>query len=77
MGFELFEQFGNTPPDVIIYPTGGGVGVIAIYKAFQELEGLGYWSPAGILGDRRADPRLLPTEGGARRRCGRHHALGR
>ncbi len=45
MGFELFEQFGNTPPDVIIYPTGGGVGVIAIYKAFQELVGLGLLEP--------------------------------
>jgi len=45
MGFELFEQFGNTLPDTIIYPTGGGVGVIAIFKAFQELEAIGLLEP--------------------------------
>jgi len=37
MGLELLEQFNWKPPDVIIYPTGGGVGIIGIYKALKEL----------------------------------------
>jgi threonine synthase len=37
MGLELLEQFNWQPPDVIIYPTGGGVGIIGIYKALKEL----------------------------------------
>lgn len=45
MGFELFEQFGNSVPDTILYPTGGGVGLIAIWKAFGELEALGLLEP--------------------------------
>ncbi len=42
MGFEIAEQMGWRVPDVIIYPTGGGVGIIGIYKAFQELQALGW-----------------------------------
>ena len=42
MGFELAEQLGWTLPDVIVYPTGGGVGLIGMWKAFQELRGIGW-----------------------------------
>jgi len=42
MGLELVEQLGWTLPDVIVYPTGGGVGLIGIAKALQELEELGW-----------------------------------
>lgn len=41
MGLELYEQFNGTLPDVIIYPTGGGTGLIGMWKAFNELEELG------------------------------------
>jgi threonine synthase len=42
MGLEIAEQFGWELPDVIIYPTGGGVGIIGIYKALIELKQLGW-----------------------------------
>jgi threonine synthase len=42
MGFEIAEQLGWRMPDVIIYPTGGGVGLIGIAKAFAELRELGW-----------------------------------
>jgi threonine synthase len=42
MGYELAEQFGWKLPDVIIYPTGGGTGIIGMWKAFDELEKLGW-----------------------------------
>jgi threonine synthase len=42
MGLELAEQMGWTLPDVILYPTGGGTGLIGMWKAFQELEELGW-----------------------------------
>lgn len=42
MGFEIAEQFGWKLPDVILYPTGGGVGIIGIYKALLELKELGF-----------------------------------
>jgi threonine synthase len=42
MGFELAEAFGWELPDVIIYPTGGGTGLVGMWKAFQELEDLGW-----------------------------------
>lgn len=38
MGFEIAEQFNFQLPDVILYPTGGGTGLIGIWKAFEELE---------------------------------------
>jgi threonine synthase len=41
MGYELAEQFGWELPEVIIYPTGGGTGLIGMWKAFEELEQLG------------------------------------
>ncbi|HCE78307.1 MAG TPA: threonine synthase, partial [Lachnospiraceae bacterium] len=43
MGYEIAEQFGwRNLPDVILYPTGGGVGIIGIYKALSELSELGF-----------------------------------
>lgn len=42
MGLEIAEQFQWSPPDVIVYPTGGGAGVIGIYKAFRELRRIGW-----------------------------------
>jgi threonine synthase len=41
MGYELWEEFGGELPDVIVYPTGGGVGLIGMWKAFDELEAMG------------------------------------
>ncbi len=46
MGYELWEQFGARGgaklPDVIIYPTGGGVGLIGMWKAFDEMQAMGW-----------------------------------
>jgi threonine synthase len=42
LGFELAEQFDWRLPDVILYPTGGGVGLIGIYKALLELRAIGF-----------------------------------
>ncbi|GGE27074.1 threonine synthase [Pullulanibacillus camelliae] len=42
MGLEIAEQFNWKAPDVILYPAGGGVGIIGIYKAFLELQELGW-----------------------------------
>jgi len=44
MGLEIAEQSGWRPPDVIFYPAGGGVGLIGIWKAFDELRAIG-WLP--------------------------------
>src|SRR5260370_11105899 len=44
MGLEIVEQLGWTMPDVIVYPTGGGVGIIGIHKALTELAELGWIS---------------------------------
>ena len=56
MGLELAEQFGWQLPEVILYPTGGGVGLIGIHKAFKELRELG-WLPAD-----RPLPRLVAVQ---------------
>jgi len=45
MGYELAEQFDWTLPDVVIYPTGGGTGLVGMWKAFGELEQLGWIGP--------------------------------
>jgi threonine synthase len=45
MGYELAEQMGWRLPDVIVYPTGGGTGLIGMWKGFQELEALGWIGP--------------------------------
>src|SRR5438067_6509846 len=42
LGYELAEQFNWQLPDVILYPTGGGTGLIGMWKAFEELEALGW-----------------------------------
>lgn len=54
MGLEIAEQFGWDLPDVILYPTGGGVGIIGIYKALSELKEVGW-----IKGDL---PRLVAVQ---------------
>jgi threonine synthase len=54
MGYELAEQMGWTLPDVIIYPTGGGTGLIGMWKAFDELEQLGW------MGSKR--PRMVTVQ---------------
>lgn len=55
MGLELAEQLGWQLPDVILYPTGGGTGLIGMWKAFQELQELG-WIPRNKL------PRLISCQ---------------
>ena len=42
LGFELAEDFGWSLPDVVVYPTGGGTGLIGMWKAFEELQALGF-----------------------------------
>lgn len=54
MGIEIVEQLGWEVPDVILYPTGGGVGIIGIYKALLELRQLGW------IGERL--PRLVAVQ---------------
>jgi threonine synthase len=45
MGYEIAEQMAWNLPDVIIYPTGGGTGLIGMWKAFDEMEELGWIEP--------------------------------
>ena len=45
MGYELWEQFDGRLPDAILYPTGGGTGLIGMWKAFDELEQMGLLGP--------------------------------
>jgi threonine synthase len=54
MGLELSEQLGWDVPDVIFYPTGGGTGLIGMWKAFAELEAIGF------IGSRR--PRMVAVQ---------------
>jgi threonine synthase len=54
MGFELAEQFGWDVPEVIAYPTGGGVGIIGMHKALRELQEL------GLVGERM--PRFVAVQ---------------
>jgi threonine synthase len=54
MGLELAEQLGWKLPDVIIYPTGGGTGLVGMWKAFEELEKL------GLIGSER--PRMVSVQ---------------
>jgi len=54
MGLELAEQFGWNLPDVVLYPCGGGVGLIGMWKAFDELEEVGW------IGRKR--PRLVAVQ---------------
>jgi threonine synthase len=55
MGLELAEQLGWRLPDVILYPTGGGTGLIGMWKAFQELTELGWLRDAKL-------PRLISCQ---------------
>lgn len=45
MGYELYEQFGGDLPDVVVYPTGGGTGLVGMWKAWDELEAMGWIGP--------------------------------
>ena len=54
MGLELAEQFNWELPDVIFYPTGGGTGLIGMWKAFEELEAIGW------IGTKR--PRMIAVQ---------------
>jgi threonine synthase len=54
MGLELAEQLGWSVPDVIFYPTGGGTGLIGMWKAFAELEAIGF------IGKKR--PRMVAVQ---------------
>jgi threonine synthase len=54
MGLELAEQFGWELPDVIFYPTGGGTGLIGMWKGFEELEKI------GLIGPKR--PRMIAVQ---------------
>ncbi len=46
MGLELAEQFGWDTPDLLLYPTGGGTGLVGIWKGFEELAAMGWIKPA-------------------------------
>jgi threonine synthase len=54
MGYEIAEQLGWELPDVILYPTGGGTGLIGMWKAFDEMERMGW------IGSRR--PRMISVQ---------------
>jgi len=54
MGYELAEQMNWTLPDVILYPTGGGTGLIGMWKAFEEMERMGW------IGSQR--PRMITVQ---------------
>jgi len=54
LGYEIAEQLEWTLPDVIIYPTGGGTGLVGMWKAFDELQQLGW------IGDKR--PRMISVQ---------------
>ena len=54
MGYELWEEMEGALPDVIVYPTGGGVGLIGMWKAFEELEAM------GRIGSQR--PRMIAAQ---------------
>jgi threonine synthase len=55
MGYEIAEQMGWTYPDWIIYPTGGGTGLVGMWKAFDELERIGWI-------ERRRRPRMVSVQ---------------
>jgi threonine synthase len=57
MGFELAEQLGWELPDAIFYPTGGGTGLIGMWKGFDELEA------AGLIGSKRPRMYAVQAEG--------------
>jgi threonine synthase len=54
MGFEMAEQLADSMPDIVLYPTGGGTGLIGIWKAFEELRQLGWYEATS--------PRLIAVQ---------------
>ena len=56
MGYEIAEQMGWELPDVVVYPTGGGTGLIGMWKAFDEMEQLGW------IGKKR--PKMVSVQSG-------------
>jgi len=54
MGYEIIEQLGWRVPDAIIYPTGGGTGIVGMWKAFAEMEAM------GLIGSER--PRMVSVQ---------------
>ena len=56
MGYEIAEQLGWQLPDVLLYPAGGGTGLIGIWKAFQEMKALGWLAPETAL------PRMVAVQ---------------
>ncbi len=56
MAYELFEQLDGELPDVIVYPTGGGTGLIGMWKAFGEMRALGW------LGEKARLPRMVSVQ---------------
>jgi threonine synthase len=63
MGLELAEQLGWRLPDAILYPTGGGTGLIGMWKAFNELRELGWLAEGSGFGvQERSDARILNPE---------------
>jgi threonine synthase len=59
MAYELFEQLGGKLPDAVIFPSGGGVGVIGMWKAFDEMEQLGWISNQRVNAPR---PRMIAVQ---------------
>lgn len=57
MGYEIAEQLGWELPDVIIYPTGGGTGIVGMWKAFDEMERMGW------IGSKRPRMVVVQAEG--------------
>ncbi len=57
MGYELAEQFDWELPDVIVYPTGGGTGIVGMWKAFDEMEEMGW------IGDKHPKMVCVQSEG--------------
>jgi threonine synthase len=72
LGIELAEQLGWRLPDAIVYPTGGGTGIVGMWKAFAELEAM------GLIGPRRPKMIVVQAEGCApivrAFECGARHA---
>jgi len=61
MGYEVAEQLGWKVPDAIVYPTGGGVGMIGMWKAFEEMEELGWIGErGGASGTKR--PKMITVQ---------------
>jgi threonine synthase len=56
MAYELYEQLGGQLPEVILYPTGGGTGLVGMWKAFDEMEALGWLRPG------QPRPRLVSVQ---------------